>query len=487
MALSEDKPLNSSLSKPTRISTGLRLTPAERKGLLWLGDVLVLSLAGVGALWLWTFTKPHPFTLEFLAEQIRWIPILAIAWTFIAWAMGLYDSRLALQTPVVMQRLVGVAAVMLVGYLSIFFILVEPRQLLPRLPLLYFLVLALVGSGLWRWLYAATLARGALRRRVIIVGAGWAGRTLAELLQAEFAADSQLLGFVDDDPAKQRTHIAHMPVLGPTTDVLSIALTQGADAVVYAITHRVQPGMFQTLLDCQAAGLSVIQMPALYETLTGRVPVEHVRSDWLLPGEVTGGQVSLTYRLFTRVLDWSFGLIAGALLLVLGPLVALLIKLSSPGPVFYRQVRLGRGGMPFELLKFRSMVADAEEEMGAQWAAKDDPRVTRVGRFLRYTRLDELPQIVNILRGDIHLIGPRPERPEFITELERELPFYRARLAVKPGLTGWAQVRYRYGNTVEDALIKLEYDLFYIKNRSVLLDLSILLKTVGVILLLRGT
>lgn len=487
MALSEDKPIKASLSKPVRISSGLRLTPAERKGLLWLGDVLILTVAGVGALWLWTFTKPHPFTLDFLVEQIRWIPALTISWTFIAWAMGLYDSRLALQRLAVIQRLLGVAAVVLVGYLSIFFIFVERRQLMPRLPLLYFLFLALIGTSLWRWLYAVTMTRGTLRQKVIIIGAGWAGRTLAELMQTDFAADFQLLGFVDDDQDKQKAYIARVQVLGPTTDVLNLALAHGADGVVYAITRQSQPRLFQMLLDCQAAGLSVIQMPALYETLTGRVPVEHVRSEWLLPGEVTGGQAPMTYRLFARLLDWSFGLIGATLLLVVGPVVALLIKLDSPGPVFYRQIRLGRGGVPFELLKFRSMVADAEEDVGAQWATKGDQRVTRIGRFLRRTRLDELPQVINILRGDIHLIGPRPERPEFIAQLERELPFYRARLAVKPGLTGWAQVRYRYGNTVEDALIKLEYDLYYIKNRSVLLDLSILLNTIGVILLFKGT
>jgi lipopolysaccharide/colanic/teichoic acid biosynthesis glycosyltransferase len=225
----------------------------------------------------------------------------------------------------------------------------------------------------------------------------------------------------------------------------------------------------------------------MYEALTERVPVEHVRNDWLLPSQVTGGQTSLTYRLFVHLLDWSFGLLAGLILLVVGPLVVLLIKLTSPGPILYRQIRLGRGGVPFEVLKFRSMVVDAEGELGPQWAALDDPRVTRVGRFLRVTRLDELPQVLNILRGDIHLVGPRPERPEFIAELEQEIPFYRARLAVKPGLTGWAQVKYHYGNTVEDALIKLEYDLYYIKNRSAVLDLSILLKTAGVILLFRGT
>jgi exopolysaccharide biosynthesis polyprenyl glycosylphosphotransferase len=305
-------------------------------------------------------------------------------------------------------------------------------------------------------------------------------------LHTEYSRDFQVTGFVDDDPSKQGKLVADMPVLGTTGMALKVARSSGANCIVYAITHQLQPEMFQALLDCQAAGLPVIQMPALYETLTGRVPVEHVRSDWLLSSEVTGGQAPLTYRLFTRLLDWSFGLIAGALLLALGPAVAVLIKLDSPGPVFYRQVRLGRGGSPFELLKFRSMVIHAEEEAGPQWAAKDDPRVTRVGRILRLTRLDELPQVLNILRGDIHLIGPRPERPELIAQLEQEVPFYRARLAVKPGLTGWAQVKFGYGNTVGDTLVKLQYDLYYIRHRSVALDLSILLKTIWVIVAFRG-
>ena len=485
MALHKDEPLDHSLSEPMRVSPRLHLSLAERKVLLWLGDVLVAGLASVGALWLWTFTRLHPFTLDFLAEQAHWIPILILSWTLVAWALDLYDPRLSPQVSTVVRRLLGVATVILIGYLLIFFV-IAPRNMLPRRPLLYFLLLAVVGSGIWHWVYAATLARGALRQRVLIVGAGWSGRTLAETMQDKFAAEFEVLGFVDDDPTKQQTQIGNVPVLGKTSDVLRLAYERGPDTIVYAITHQLRSELFQVLLDCQAAGLSVIQMPAMYEALTERVPVEHVRNDWLLPSQVTGGQTSLTYRLFVHLLDWSFGLLAGLILLVVGPLVVLLIKLTSPGPILYRQIRLGRGGVPFEVLKFRSMVVDAEGESGPQWAALDDPRVTRVGRFLRVTRLDELPQVLNILRGDIHLVGPRPERPEFIAELEQEIPFYRARLAVKPGLTGWAQVKYRYGNTVEDALIKLEYDLYYIKNRSAGLDLSILFKTIGVILLFRG-
>jgi exopolysaccharide biosynthesis polyprenyl glycosylphosphotransferase len=486
MALYKDEPLDHSLTQPVRASPRLRLSRAERKVLLWLGDVFVTGLASVGALWLWTFTRPHPFSLDFLAEQAHWIPILILSWTLVAWALDLYDPRLWPQMSTVGRRLLGVATVILIGYLLIFFI-IAPSNMLPRRPLLYFLLLALVGSGIWHWIYAATLARGPLRQRILIVGAGWCGRTLAETIQDEFAAEFEVLGFVDDDPAKQKTQISNVPVMGETPDVLKIARECGADTIVFAITHRLRSQLFQSLLDCQAAGLSVIQMPAMYEALTGRVPVEHVRNDWLLPNEVTGGQTPLTYRLFVHLLDWGFGLLAGLFLLVVGSLVALVIKLDSPGPIFYRQIRLGQGGVPIELLKFRSMMVDAEGEMGAQWATIDDPRVTRIGRLLRRTRLDELPQIINILRGDIHLIGPRPERPEFIADLEQEIPFYRTRLAVKPGLTGWAQIKYRYANTVEDALIKLEYDLYYVKNRSVPLDISILLKTVGVMLSFKGT
>jgi lipopolysaccharide/colanic/teichoic acid biosynthesis glycosyltransferase len=169
------------------------------------------------------------------------------------------------------------------------------------------------------------------------------------------------------------------------------------------------------------------------------------------------------------------------------PFVALAIYLDNPGNIFYRQERSGKGGKIFWVLKFRSMVMNAEKLGQAQWAAKDDPRITRVGKFMRRVRLDELPQFINILQGDMSIVGPRPERPQFVEQLEQQIPFYRTRLSVKPGLTGWAQVRYRYGSSVEDALMKLKYDLYYIKNQSVLLDLFIICKTVAVVLAFRGT
>ena len=170
-----------------------------------------------------------------------------------------------------------------------------------------------------------------------------------------------------------------------------------------------------------------------------------------------------------------------------GLIISLLIKLESPGPVFYTQERVGRNGKPFKIIKFRSMVSDAEKDTTPQWAQKNDPRITRLGRFLREIRLDEVPQLINILKGEISFVGPRPERPYFVAELEKSIPFYSQRHVTKPGLSGWAQIRYRYGATVDDAIKKLEYDLYYIKNLSIFLDLMILLETIQVVLFRRGS
>jgi exopolysaccharide biosynthesis polyprenyl glycosylphosphotransferase len=276
-------------------------------------------------------------------------------------------------------------------------------------------------------------------------------------------------------------------VLGSVRNTLEIAKRHQVNTIVYSITHQLRVETFQILLDCQSSGIPIVQMPTLYEALTGRVPVQHVANDWLLPTGLPGGQISLSYQIFVLIIDYLFCLLGGILVVVIGPLLAALIKLDSVGPAFYAQTRLGQGGRPFKLVKFRSMIVDAEQINGPQWATADDPRITRVGRVLRRMRLDELPQIINIVRGDIHLIGPRPERPEFYAELEEKIPFYSVRLAVKPGITGWAQIKYRYGGSVEDTLVKLQYDLYYIKNRSPLLDLKILLRTIWKILSFGGT
>jgi exopolysaccharide biosynthesis polyprenyl glycosylphosphotransferase len=320
----------------------------------------------------------------------------------------------------------------------------------------------------------------------VVVGAGWGGQTIVRTLKDFASAHFEVVGFVDDDPDKREKHFENVPVLGPTEILPELVGQYGISDVVLAINRDVPGRILAGLMTCYERGIRVSTMPEMYEQLTDRVPVEHVGNNWFVVLPLGNNGQNLTYRLLKRTVDVVVSLMGLAIFGLLLPALVLLIKVDSPGSVFYRQKRVGRGGADFKIIKLRSMVIDAERD-GARWADIDDARVTRVGRFLRRTRLDEVPQLVNVLRNEMSLIGPRPERPEFISKLEQEIPFYRTRLTVKPGLTGWAQVNYDYGRNVVDALEKLRYDLYYIKHQSIQLDLTIFLKTVNTILMLRGT
>jgi exopolysaccharide biosynthesis polyprenyl glycosylphosphotransferase len=220
------------------------------------------------------------------------------------------------------------------------------------------------------------------------------------------------------------------------------------------------------------------------EKIYGRIEVENLNPSWLIFAE--GLRFSTAFRLLRRVLNFSVALIVLLFSVPLLPFILLAVKLGSPGPALYRQQRVGRGGKIFYCYKFRTMRQDAEADTGATWATDDDPRITRVGKFLRASRLDEIPQLWCVLKGDMHFVGPRPERPEFVDWLTKEIPYYYVRQMVRPGITGWAQVQYKYGNTLDDAREKLQYDLFYIKNASIGLDMLIMFETIKIVLLGRG-
>jgi exopolysaccharide biosynthesis polyprenyl glycosylphosphotransferase len=252
-----------------------------------------------------------------------------------------------------------------------------------------------------------------------------------------------------------------------------------------AVTDRIDGALLQTLMDCLECGVEIVPMPVLYEQLTGRVPVEHVGENWYVSMPIGHPDTRAVRKLANRFFDL---LAAGAgtlFLLAALPVIAAAIYLDSPGPIFYRQRRVGKGGRSFWVYKFRSMVPDAENGR-AIWAKENDPRVTRVGAFLRKTHIDEFPQFLNILKGQMSAVGPRPERPEFVEELTASIPFYRVRHAVKPGMAGWGLVKQGYGSSTDDALLKLQYDLYYIKHKSLWLDIVILLKTVLDTVGLRG-
>jgi exopolysaccharide biosynthesis polyprenyl glycosylphosphotransferase len=460
---------------------GLRLS--ERRVLLLAGDVLCASLGLLLALWLWTLTSGARFSLDYLASKAIWYALLVPGWLLLN--SSLYDLRRAAFWSTTLAGLLSAAGVGLVLYGLIYFL--APLGLLPRLVVLYFVVATVALGWAWRLVYIRVFVSTHFQRRALVIGAGWAGRAIIHALSEFQGWHYSVVGLIDDDPQKRGQTVEGVPVLGGHEQLLATAHAAQASELILAVTGPVRGELFQALLDCQTHGYPVVRVLSLYEQITGRVPIEHLEADWLVTSFMDRVRLDSFFVVAQRLLDLAGGLLGLALLLLVLPPVALAIRLESRGPIFYRQMRAGRGGRPFRVLKFRTMIDQAEADGHARWATAGDERVTRVGRFLRRARLDELPQVWNVLRGDMSLVGPRPERPELITLLEQQIPFYRARLLVKPGLTGWAQINYGYGRSVDDAQVKLEYDLYYIEHQSLWLELIILFRTITVVLGMKGS
>ncbi len=345
-------------------------------------------------------------------------------------------------------------------------------------------VLIIVG---WRLLFEWGAKRARPAERLLLVGtSGPAVDLAAELHDRRREFGVEIVGFVDPDATLVGRTLVNPGVVGTIDDIPAIVERAQVDRVVVSLTDARGKLPMDRLLEMKLAGVRFDHLPSVYEEYTGKIAVENLRPSWLIFSEGFRKAPWMTWG--KRIGDI---VAAGAGLVLSSPLIllsALAVKLTSRGPVFYHQERVGEHGRPFLIHKLRSMVQDAEAGTGPVWArGGDDPRVTPVGRFLRRTRLDELPQLWNVLLGEMSFVGPRPERPEFVEALTRQIPFYGQRHVVKPGLTGWAQVRYEYGATVEDALEKLQYDLFYIKNMSFGLDVYILLETVKTVLVRSGS
>lgn len=338
----------------------------------------------------------------------------------------------------------------------------------------------------WRLTFEWVSRRVRPRERLLLVGTNAAAVDLArELFERRHELGVEIVGFVDPDPARIGLPLINPGVIGAIEDIPSIVRARGVDRVVVSLSDARGKLPMDKLLEMKLDGVSFGHLATVYEEYTGKIAVENLRPSWLIfsPGFRKSRLVQAT----KRALDV---LLAAAGLVLLAPLlllVAVAVRLTSPGSVIYSQRRVGQHGRVFTVRKFRSMRQDAEAATGPVWASKGhDPRVTPIGRFLRRSRLDELPQLWNVLVGDMSLVGPRPERPEFVAELTRQIPFYPQRHVIRPGLTGWAQVRYTYGASTEDALQKLQYDLFYIKNLSIPLDLFIIVDTLKTVILRKG-
>ena len=456
----------------------------ERRVMLLYGDIVAEILALVAALYIWGSQAEYlGFSIPFILERVPgWFFFLPLIWIFLL--IEIYDVRKASSWNHTLQS-VGTAAVIgSILYLGVYF--TSPPESLPRIGVAAFILGSVALTLLWRFIYIKVLTSDKFLRRVLLVGGGVSGKILLQSINALDPKPYFMIGVIDDDSSKLGQEIEGYKVLGSGRDLLDVIQSERISDIIVAISGGINGETFQALLDAQELGVDIIRMPVAYEDLNHQVPIRILEADWILRSFVDDTGVSGLYNVSKRIMDFIGGLIGVGIYLLLLPLVAALIFLDDGMPIFYRQERLGQSAKPYKIIKFRTMVKNAETDGQAQWASENDQRVTKIGRFLRKTHLDEFPQFINVLKGEMSLVGPRSERPSLVDKLQKDVPFYRARLLVKPGVTGWAQINYGYPETVEETINKLEYDLYYIKNRTILLDLRIILATPATIFGLKG-
>jgi len=463
--------------------TGFKAPFSERRFLLIVGDAGLVVLTTLLALLAWGWLQDLKVNSSLVITHWYWIPINLAVWGARAVLNDLYHI------PSSHDRSLTITRILMAGGIGLTITALVTLFLPTGVTLSFILIfwgMFVVGDVAWR--HAYVLLSDALlpfHQRVLIVGRGSRAKVMADALRDASSLNYQLVGYVEDADDSGVQWKDDLPTLGELDELTQVARRNSVHQVVVATQGPISEQLFHSLVECQANGVPVAWMPDLYEKLLHRIPIEQIDPSWglfALQDKPIFRRLHLTSK---RLLDLAIFILALPIFLVVLPLLALAIRLDSPGSVFYKQIRAGRGGQPFTIYKFRTMVTDAEKN-GVQWAKKNDARITRVGRFLRKTRLDELPQIINVLRGEMSFVGPRPERPEFITELEQQIPFYSTRMLVKPGLTGWAQVHYDYGNTIEDAKMKLQYDFYYVRYWSLWMDIYTLFRTIAVVVQFKG-
>ena len=398
---------------------------------------------------------------------------------FFSYFMELYSRDLWLDVAGIAAR-IAVSLNLSFLSLSLFIFMVPTLTLGQRYLTLYLLgfgVLQFVGHAGFRFLEM----KFNLLPKVLILGIGSLAAKIGGVVLG-LTQNYVLAGFF---PAgSEQIMVPREKIVGEGMNLYETALKERVDKIVVAVNDQLHEYPLQDILTCKLHGVSIFDAPGFYEIATGKMLIEHITPEWFVFSQ--GFYVSSLRRVIKRCFDILISLAGLPVLLLLFPVVALIIKLDSVGPVFFRQIRIGENEKPFTIYKLRTMDNNAELGSGAVWSQDGDPRITRSGNLLRKCRLDEFPQLYNVLRGDMSVVGPRPERPEFIEQLKEIIPYYSERHLIKPGVTGWAQVNYPYGSSVEDAIEKLRYDLYYLKNFSMQLDFMILLETVKVVLKQRG-
>ncbi|MEW6127518.1 MAG: TIGR03013 family XrtA/PEP-CTERM system glycosyltransferase [Acidobacteriota bacterium] len=437
-------------------------------------------LCGIAAI----FIRFNEDAIEVLIQGNGWLKILLLMLVVQGafYISDLYDFRMIRNRTTLYLRIlqaIGLAAIVLA---VIFYAL--PQLMLGRGVFLVSLILMLTMMICWRIFVMWLIGHPRLSEQVLILGTEESAINVAREVLERQEGGYQIVGFVGDDPGLIGKSLINPRVIGLTSDLATIVEHYHVDRIVVSLNDRRKRLPYLSLLELRLRdGIAIEESTTFYERLTGKIPTELLRPSWLIFSNHS--RLARMYKHGRRLLDIIAAAVGVVLSLPVMLITAILIKLNSRGPIFYTQERVGKGDQVFTIVKFRSMTTDAEKN-GPVWARESDSRVTRVGRIIRKLRIDEIPQFFNVLRGDMSLIGPRPERPQFVEMLAQEIPFYSQRHLIKPGLTGWAQIRYPYGASVKDAIEKFQYDLYYIKNQSPVLDLIIVFETIRIVIFGRG-
>jgi exopolysaccharide biosynthesis polyprenyl glycosylphosphotransferase len=452
---------------------------SERKILLRLLDIgSVLGLLYVVGL----VFKFDYFRID--ATRWVWSIVLGLYLTIFATIFELYNLQKASKFETVVQN------VILTSSVTVLFYLLTPfyTPLLPdnRMQIVYFFLSINIALFIWRYAYIVLVSAPRFFKKVLLITDSVSVLPILEALQKS-DPNYKIIGFVNIERGKSLIQFPEELLLFSANDI-AIAVEENSISEIVVATPQSKAmtvDINSQLVSLLERGVSIREYTQVYEELTHRIPVQYVERDFYRYFPFSRSNQNKLYLFFHRILDLLLSVIGLAFGLAITPFILIGNLIGNRGPVFYTQIRVGKNGKHFRIYKLRSMVTNAEKD-GAQFASKQDTRVTKFGRFLRRSRFDEIPQFINVIKGDMSVIGPRPERPVFVKQLSEEIPFYEIRHVVKPGVTGWAQVNAKYGSTQEDALEKLQYDLYYIKRRSFFLDISIVIKTLSTIIFFRG-
>lgn len=445
-------------------------------------DILMCFLAVLLAVSFQTFPSESALPQISLSGLLLPATAFALLMATLYGALGVYKRHEALSLTSMLGR--GLLAILLGSPIAYLMFGALPDGERAQAAIGYTLLYLFGGLVLMRQALYSARKSGIGARRVLIVGAGAEAQNVEADLAKLGGAGFNVVGFF---PAgMDQTVVDQSRLVAASADMHALVRDHKVDEVVVAVREQRGGGLpMEALLDCRVKGIPVIDLVGFYERTRGEIPIDHLKSSWLIYGH------GFTKNAMRNFIKRSFDLVAAGTLLALAwPVMivtAIAIRLETPGPVIFRQERTGLGGRGFTCLKFRSMGKDAEKNGVAVWAQTNDVRVTRIGKFIRKTRIDELPQLWNVMRGDMSLVGPRPERPTFVEQLKKEVPYYDIRHSVKPGLTGWAQVRFNYGASIEDSARKLQFDLYYVKNHSLFLDILVLFETIRVVIFREGS